>query len=517
MKSTVTRIMFVLLLFAVLFGLSACSESEEVVEKDKAIAEEPTEKFQEVTVRISDDPDFLDPHLMTASITEMMLLNLFDGLLAPDTDGTLKPAIAESYQVSDDGLTYTFTIRPNVKFHTGDPVTMEDIRYTFDRLRGVNGDEALSSKFDHVISIDSPDEQTLVITLSEPNTTFLYALTAVDSAILPKNNDGNHNEYPVGTGPFKFAKYNPGSNLILEKNEHYWKEGLPYLDKVTFAVQPDNQSALLSMKAGEVDIMDIPSHRIPEVENDFNLIYQQNNSTLLIGFNQDREPFNNVKVRQAINYAINKEEIIEAAFTGYATKLGSNMSPAMGSYYRDGLQDVYELNIEKAKELLAEAGYPDGFKATLSVSSHTEMYANVAQVVVEELKQIGIQLDIEMVEWGVWLDRIYKGRDFEMTAIDFTGKLSPYDILNRYVGDASNNFMNFKNAEYDELMINVLKENDVQKQIDIYHRAQEILTEEAAAVYIADYQFIWILNPNLEGYKLYPIFFHDMSEVKYKE
>ncbi|MCM3709195.1 ABC transporter substrate-binding protein [Sporosarcina luteola] len=513
MRTKSTKYIFAFMLLISVLVISACSG-----EKDKDGANEETPaRAQEITVRIADDPDFLDPHLMTASITEMMMLNIFEGLLAPETDGTLKPGVAEEYEVSDDGLTYTFKLRENIKFHNGDPVKIEDVKYTFERLMGVGNDETLSSKFKIVASLDAVDESTFKITLTEPNSTFLFSLTALDSAIIPKSNDGNHNESPIGTGPFKFGKYNPGSNLIVEKNEHYWKPGIPYLDKVTFTFQPDNQTALLSLQAGEVDLMDVPAHRIPEVENDFTLIYEEANSTVLVGYNMDRKPFNDIKVRQAINHAVNKDNIIEATFSGYAVKLGSNMSPAMEAAYKDGLQDYYDVNIEKAKELLTEAGYPDGFSTTISISSHNALYTNVAQVLVEDLKSIGIDVKIEVVEWGVWLERIYKGRDYDMTSIDFTGKLSPYDILNRYISDAGNNFLNFKNAEYDALMKDVIKESDIDQQNVIYKRAQEILAEEAAAVYIADYQFIWTMNPNLEGYKLYPFFYHDMSEVRFKE
>src|SRR5699024_3716948 len=162
-----------------------------------------------------------------------------------------------------------------------------------------------------------------------------------------------------------------------------------------------------------------------EVEDDYHLEYQDNNSTVLIGFNEDKEPFNDVLVRQAINYAINTDDVIEGAYAGSATKIGSNMSPAMGDVYKEGLEDAYEDDVEKAKNLLEEAGYPHGFKTTITVSSHSERYTDIAQVAVENLKEIGIDVEIEVVEWGVWLDRVYQGRDYEMTAIDFTGKLSP--------------------------------------------------------------------------------------------
>ncbi len=147
------------------------------------------------------------------------MLNVFDGLLRPKEDGTLEPAIAEKYTISEDGLTYTFTLRKGVKFHNGDSVTVEDVIYSFDRLMGTGDGEALSSDFDTIKSIKSPDENTIVINLSEVDSTFLAFLTAKDSAIIPQSNDGVHNEHPIGTGSFKFISYSPASTIVLEKNE----------------------------------------------------------------------------------------------------------------------------------------------------------------------------------------------------------------------------------------------------------------------------------------------------------
>lgn len=499
------------LLFSV-FMLSACSSDK----KEKGEGKGDGEVTQEINVRMNDDPDFLDPHLATASISFQMILNMFEGLFAPETDGTLSPAIAEDYELSDDGLTYTFKIRDNVTFHNGETVTVEDIQYTFDRLMGTNNDEPLSSNFENVVSIEAPDASTIVMTLKEPNSNFLYSLTALQSGIVPEANDGEHNENPIGTGPFKFVSYNPGTNLVMEKNTEYWKEGLPYLDQVTFIFQSDDQGAFMALQGGEVDLTSVPAHRISEVENDFNINHQDNNSSLIITFNHEVEPFNDLKVRQAINYAMNKQDIIDSVYSGFATQLGSNMSPAMGEYYLDGLQDVYKQDIEKAKQLLAEAGFPDGFKTKMSVSSHNTMYSDIAQITVENLKEIGIDVEIEVVEWGIWLERIYFGRDYEMTTIDLTGRPSAYEVLNDYIStNDSENFFRFSNTEFDEVMSDVLQEPELDEQIKLYHRAQEILTEESASVFIADYQIVWALDKALEGQKTYPFWFHDMSEVKF--
>lgn len=190
----------------------------------------------------------------------------------------------------------------------------------------------------------------------------------------------------------------------------------------------------------------------------------------------------------------------------------------MGDYYLDGLQDVYARDINKAKKLLSEAGYPKGFKTKITVSSHNDMYSNIAQIAAENLKEIGIDVEIEVVEWGIWLERVYFGRDYEMTTIDLTGKPSAYEVLNDYIStNDKENFFRFNNKEFDKVMADVLKETDQKKQIEMYKRAQEILSEQSAAVYIADYQVLWAANKKIEGLKSYPFWFHDMSEVKFTE
>ena len=470
---------------------------------------------QEIIVRVNDDPDFLDPHKATASISFQMILNMFEGLMAPNTDGSLREALAEKYEVSDDGLEYTFTIRQGVKFHDGSDLTVDDVKYTFDRLMGTNGGEKMKNNFDNVVSTEVVDDKTFRFTLKEPNSNFLYALTALTSGIVPAANDGKHNENPIGTGPFAYEKYAPGMNLVLKKNENYWRDGLPYLNKVTFNFQSDDQAAIMALLANEVDLTGVPWARMDEVTDKFNTTKQQNNSSLVVTFNEEKEPFNNVKVRQAIAMAINKDDIISSVFNGQAVKLGSNMSPAMGKYHDEKLVDVWPFDVEKAKSLLAEAGYADGFSTKITVSSHNAIYGNIAQIVVENLKAIGINVEIEVVEWGIWLERVYFGRDYEMTAIDLTGRPSAYEILNDYIStNDGENFFRFNNANFDKTMSEVLLETDPDKQVEYFKQAQRILTEEAAAVYIADYQVIWGTDKAVSGLKSYPFWFHDMSEVK---
>lgn len=466
-----------------------------------------------VVVAVPQDPDYLDPHKAAASGTYEMMFNVFEGLLKPDSNGGVRPAIAESYSISNDGLTYTFKLRDNVYFHNGEKVTPEDVKYSYERLMGVNG-EALSTDFQNNVEyVKIVGNDTIEIRLKQVDTSFLYNFT---QAILPKSNDGKQNTNPIGTGPFKFVEYLPGQRIVIEKFDKYWDPKLPYLDKVEFRIITDPQTTLIAFKAGEIDMVPrLGTQYIDLIGNNGYIVSGEQNLVQILGLNLKRKPFDDLRVRQAISYAIDKDMLIKAVADGYGTKLGSNMSPVMGKYFKEGLADKYSTNIKKAKELLTEAGYKNGFDTTITVPSNYKFHVDTAQVIVEMLKQIGINAKIEQVEWGVWLDRVYAGRDFDSTIIAFTGKLSPYDILKRYMSDYSRNFFNYNNPKYDEIIKKATMETNIEKRIDLYKQAQVILSDDLPAIFLMDPNFIVALQNDLAGYTLYPLYIQDMSVIHY--
>lgn len=468
-----------------------------------------------VVVVIPQDLDYLDPQLAVAAGTSEVLFNIFEGLLKPNEKGELYPAVAESYEISPDGLTYTFKLRSGVKFHNGQAVTSADVKFSYDRLAGIGTGKPLSTAFGSVQSIEAPDPSTVVIKLKENNSSFLTALTA---AIIP-NGYENSNKQPVGTGPFKFKEYLPGQRLVVEKFADYYVKGVPSLDQVEFRIVTDPEAALLALKSGEVDIYPrIGTEKLEELDDAaYTKLSAPQNLVQLMTFNIARKPFDDIRVRQAINYAVDKDEIIQGVALGKGTKLGSNISPVLEKYYQPGLEDTYPTDIDKAKSLLAEAGYKDGFETTLSVPSNYQFHVDTAQVIAQQLEKIGIKVKIETVEWAVWLDRIYKGRDYDLTIIGLDGKLNPYDILNKYLSDARNNFFNYKSEAFDETLKAAVKEIDDAKQVELYKKAQTILAQDAAAVYIMDPNLNVALSNKLAGYKQYPLYVQDLSTVYFTE
>lgn len=472
---------------------------------------EKEETENKVVVVVPQDPDYLDPHLASAAGTYEMMFNVYEGLLKPAPDGTLLPAITERYSVAEDGRLYTFYLRPGVKFHNGQTLTAADVQYSLERLMGTHTGQPLSPFFTKVESVEAPDPKRVILKLKEVDASLLSNLTT--ASIIPKDYQ-DLNTRPIGTGPFRFVEYRPGQRVLLEKFDDYWQAEQPLLDKVEFRIIPDREAALIALKNGTVDIYPrIDPNRTAELGKDFYVLQEKQNLVQVLAMNLKREPFADRRVRQAINYAINKDDLIELAAFGFGTKLGSGFSPAMANFYEPGLEDLYPPNLEKARQLLAEAGYPDGFQTKLTVPSNYQFHVDTAQIIVEQLKKVGIEAEIELVEWAVWLQRIYHGRDYAMTITGLAGKLDPLPVLIRYTSDYPNNFFNYENAEFDRLNRQAAAESDQEKRAVLYKKAQRILAEDAAAVFLMDPHYTVALRKEIAGYQMYPLYIQDLSTV----
>ncbi len=476
------------------------------------VSAEETEKTV-VRINMDSEPDNLNPWLSAASDTEAVFHNVFEGLVLYDETGALIPGLAESWDISDDGLTYTFHLRDDVTFHNGKAFSAEDVVYTYESLSGLGGEEALSSKFTNLTSVEAVDDYTVKMTLSEADAAFLqYTIVAV----LPKGYD-DQSTAPVGTGPFVFEEYVPGQKVVLKKNENYYEESrMAKIDEAEIYIMSDDSSVLTALQSGQLDAGIVYADSADYLSGDFTISSSPQNMVQLFALNNSVEPFNDVRVRQAFEYAINKEQIIEGVFAGYATELYSNFSPVMSYFYNDELSDVYTYDVEKAKELMAEAGYEDGFDITITVPSNYQKHVDTAQVIAQQLKEINVNATIEPVEWAEWLEKVYTNADYETTIVGLTGKLNPNDILGRYVSDYSKNFMKYSNSDYDEL-IEEAKTASEEDRVEIFKECQKVLTEDAAAVWICDPNEIVVTRSDLKGYTFYPVSFIDLSKLYYEE
>ena len=494
-------------LFTVLLAVS-CSKSDG--------GESPSSYVQPSLVRLTmpSEPDSLDPYISTASDTEAVMHNVYEGLVLFNEDGEIIPGLAESWQISDDGLEYTFHLRDDVTFHNGKHFSSEDVAYSYGLLSGLTTGTPLSSRFSIITAIDTPDDYTVMFHLSAANAAFLEATRIV---VIPSGYTDSATS-PVGTGPYKFVEYVPGQRIVLEKNDLYYdssREGK--IERAEVYIMTDESAIVTALQSGQLDMAQVTGMDAEILERDFTIHSNPQNMVCLFALNNAIPPFNDIRVRQAINYAVNKEDIINGAFDGYATRLDSNFSPVMGLYYNSDVENYYPYDPAKAKELLAEAGYERGFSFTITVPANYQQHVSTAQIIAEELKAVGIDARLQLVEWGSWLDDVYTNGNYETTVIGLTGKLDPYEILTRFVSDYSRNFFHYDNSEFDTLIEEAMVESDESERIRLYKECQMILTEDAVCVWTCDPNLVIATRKDLKGYKAYPLTFTDISALYYEE
>ena len=499
-----------LVLLMTLLGtvLSGCGDGS-AAETQKSRAD-----TNELVVGIAQDlDDSLDPHKTVKAGTREVMFNVFEGLMKPTPNGDLTPAIAESYEVSEDRMTYTFHLREGVQFHNGETVTAEDVVYSIQRCAAATETGIVQVEaFSVIQAIETPDDKTVAITISEASNEFISYMT---TAILPADYDKQDTD-PVGTGPFKFVSRTAQDSVVLEKFDGYW--GTPaQLDKVTLKIMENADSLMMSLQSGAIDLCaHLTSTQVAQLEKDFNVAEGTMNLVQAMYLNNAVAPFDDVRVRQALCYAVDKQEIIDLAFDGYGSPIGSSMYPAFGKYFDDSLTNYYTRDVEKAKALLAEAGYPDGFDMTITVPSNYKPHMDTAEVLVQQLAQIGVNAAIEPIEWESWVSDVYAGRQFQSTVVGVDAStMTARALLERFTSDYGKNFINYNNAEYDALFQQTLTAYDDAEQTAIYKQMLANLTENAANVYIQDLADLVAVRKGVEGVTFYPIYVLDLANLHY--
>lgn len=467
----------------------------------------------EITVGIAQDlEDSLDPHKTVEAGTKEVLFNVFEGLVKPTSNGELIPAVAEDYSLSPDETQYTFILRDGIKFHNGESVTVEDIVYSIERCADTTEGEALVPALSCVQSVEATDEKTVVITIDRPNNEFLAYLTC---AILPEDY-AQQDTAPVGTGPFRFVSRVAQDNIILEKFEDYW--GTPaYLDKVTYKVVENADVMMMSLQNGVIDLCaHLTAAQVAQLSDDYNVLEGTMNLVQAIYLNHNVEPLNDERVRQALCYAMDRQTVMDFIAGGHGTAVGSSMYPAFEKYFLPELANYYPYDVDKAKELLTEAGYPEGFELTIRVPDNYQPHIDTAQVAKELYRAIGVEVTIEPVTWTTWVNDVYVGRDFEATIVGVDATyLTARAMLERFDSDGSKNFINYNNPEYDELLARAIAASDAEEQVALYRQLETILAETAANVYIQDMADLVAIKVGLAGYEFYPMYALDLSLIHY--
>ncbi|MCG7345765.1 ABC transporter substrate-binding protein [Sporosarcina sp. ACRSL] len=484
------------------------------------------------------DSTSLDPSRVTEGETFKVTVNLYETLLNfGEQDTTIQPGLAKEWN-TEDGLTYTFKLEEGVKFHDGTDFNADAVVKNFERW--ANGDEDrfpyYNSMFGgfkgdegHVIeSVTADGDYTVIIKLKRPQAPFLkniaMSMFAIASPTAFEKGDDQFARNPVGTGPFQFVEWKANDSITIEKFDGYWKKGLPKLDKVIFRSIPDNSARLNALIAGEIDLADginpADGEKI-EGNADLQLIERPSMNIGYLGLTVTRPPFDKKEVRQAMNYAIDKETIINSFFEGRANIAKNPMPPSI-SGYNDQIKG-YEYDPAKAKELLAKAGYPDGFEMELWAMPVPRPYmpdgAKVAEVIQSNLADIGIKAKIVSYEWPTYLDKASKG-EADAFMLGWTGDNGDADNFIYVLLDedniGSNNYTYFKNDAMHDLLIEAQTEVDEDKRIELYKKAQEIIHEEAPWVPIAHSTPLLAATKDLTGFVPHPTGSDLLANVEFK-
>ena len=450
----------------------------------------------EVSIAIVAEPPGWDPTLSTSQeIARVMYHNVLEGLVRLNRDGEIVPALAESWEVSDDGLTWRFALREGVLFHDGSPLTPEDVIARFERAIDPDSDHVNKAYYEAITSIENEDN-TIIFTLSEPRSSLLFDLARADSIIYPAAARETMRSQPIGTGPFRFVEYIEGDSVRLERFEDYYLEGVPFLDAVTFRIIPDTNTQLAALRTGDIDLIGValsPENAL-QVQADPDLRLTQGTATtqITLAMNNAREPLNNPLVRQAITHAIDRDAIVQGAMFGFGHVIGSHVSPAE-PYYLD-LSDTFPFDPERARELLAEAGFPDGFSIRFELPEPYVIERRSGEVIAQMLADVGIDVDLSVVEWGTWIQRIFLGADYDMTII---GHSEPRDIG---IYGNPNYYYQYDSAEVQELLASAERSSDEAERVAILQQVATQIAEDAVNVWVFSPPYLVAARQDIHGF-----------------
>lgn len=459
------------------------------------------------------DSDNLDPVIQHHNANIWVFNLVLEGLVKTSDDGTtIEPALAESWDISEDGLTYTFHLKPGIKFSDGTPVTGEDWIWSLLRARDT---EASPWKFagEGIQDVTAPDDNTLVVTLKEPWAAILadlsmFNMTVQSKAHFEKVGEEGYSRQPIGTGPYYIDEWRKGEYILMKKNPHYYIEGLPKTDEIKFVVISDDNTRVLQLQAGKVDIATyVPFNRMAELDADPNIVATgiPSTETRYIILNNNVKPLDDLRVRQAIQYATDKDAIVAFILFGYGEK-AVGFAPKAGLYYNDALED-YGYDIEKAKALLAEAGYPDGFEIELLVRAGNAVYEQLSVILKEQWGQVGIRVNILSLEPATATER-YKAMQHEITLAGWTNDINdpsqqveytinPDVVKCYYTGWVSEKAVAL--AEQGK------RETDEAKRAEIYKEIQRIHYEETPMIPVFHSTYPVAMRTNIKGFVQTPL------------
>ncbi|WP_341232866.1 ABC transporter substrate-binding protein [uncultured Sulfitobacter sp.] len=448
----------------------------------------------DITVAMQLEPPHLDPTSAAAgAIDSVLYSNVFEGLTRFMGDGSVVPGLAKSWEISEDGLTYTFRLQENVTFHDGTTMDANDVKFSLDRINAEDSANAQKALFSAISEVNVIDPSTVEIKLSAPNGNMLFNLAWGDAVIVAPESIDNIKQLPIGTGAFKFTSWTQGDNIKIEKNPNYW--GAPAaLDVATFKFISDPTAAFASVMAEDVDVFTgFPApENLPQFEADprFQVLVGSTEGETILAMNNKQAPFDNVKVREAVAHAINRQAIIDGAMFGYGTPIGTHFAPHNPAYVDE--TGISAFDPEKSKALLAEAGFPDGFETTLDLPPPS--YARRGgEIIAAQLADVGITAKINNVEWAQWLETVFKGKNFGLTIVSHT---EPMDI-----GIYANPdyYFQYDNPDFQALMTKLNATTDEDMRTQMMGEAQQIISQDYVNGYLFQLAALGVAKSGVQG------------------
>ncbi|XDA98139.1 ABC transporter substrate-binding protein [Sulfitobacter sp. LCG007] len=447
-----------------------------------------------ITVAMQLEPPHLDPTSAAAgAIDSVLYSNVFEGLTRFASDGSIVPGLAESWEISDDGLVYTFHLRTGVLFHDGTSFDAEDVKFSLDRILAADSANAQKALYASIEGVDVVDPATVTVTLHEPDGALIFNLAWGDAVIVAPESIETIKQLPIGTGAFKFTSWTQGDNIKIEKNMAYW--GSPaQLDMATFKFISDPTAAFAAMMAEDIDVFTgFPApENLPQFEGDarFQVIVGSTEGETILAMNNKRAPFDDKRVREAVAHAIDRQAIIDGAMFGYGTPIGTHFAPHNPAYV--DLTSLSGYDPEKATSLLEEAGLPDGFETTLYLPPPS--YARRGgEIIAAQLAAVGIKARIINVEWAQWLESVFKGKDFGLTIVSHT---EPMDIG---VYANPDYYFQYDNPEFQALIKTLTATTDPDKRTKLLQDAQRIIAEDHVNGYLFQLAALTVAKAGVEG------------------
>lgn len=448
----------------------------------------------DITVALQLEPPHLDPTSAAAgAIDSVLYSNVFEGLTRFMGDGSVVPGLAESWEISQDGLTYTFKLRDGVTFHDGTTMDAEDVKFTLDRILADDSANAQKALYAAISGVEVVDPDTVRITLSEPNGNMLFNLAWGDAVIVAPESIENIKQQPIGTGPFKFDSWTQGDSISISQYDGYWGDK-PALTEATFKFISDPTAAFAAVMAEDVDVFSgFPApENLPQFDADprFQVLIGSTEGETILSINNKQAPFDDVRVRQAVAHAIDRQAIINGAMFGFGTPIGTHFAPHNPAYVDLTGGSAYDP--DQARALLAEAGMPDGFETTLHLPPPS--YARRGgEIIAAQLAQVGIKAEIINVEWAQWLETVFRGKTFGLSIVSHT---EPMDI-----GIYANPdyYFQYDNPDFQALMATLNATTDPEARTALLAQAQEIIAADAVNGYLFQLAQLSVAKAGLQG------------------